>query len=138
MKDLTWRRILYLSLFGPLMGVVTVMGWIPHGVENFAWGAIGVFCAVNIARREKDLFFAHGAVIGFLSGASATFIQGLLSSTYAENNPWVLEGFADMPAGFDLKFFVLLLVPFIGIASALAGGLLAWLAAKAMKRDNVE
>ena len=70
----------------------------------------------------------------FVSGASATFVQGVFSSTYALNNPWVVEEFADMPVGFDLQFFIMMLVPFIGIASALALGFLTFLAVRVLGR----
>ena len=134
MSKLNWRMILYLSMFGPFMGVLIVMGAIPRGLEGLPWLVIGLFCAFWIALRQPYKQFPHGALVGFISGVASTLIQGVFSNTYVENNPWVVEEFADMPAGFDIQFFTLLLVPFIGVASALVMGLMTYLAVKVTRR----
>ena len=123
-------------MFGPFMGVVSIMGMIPRGFESVPWLAIGLFCAFWIARRQQEKYFAHAAVVGFISGSTSTLIQGVFSNTYVENNPWIIEEFADMPAGFDIKFFIMLLVPFIGVASALVNGLLTFLVKRAITRTD--
>ena len=46
------------------------------------------------------------------------------------------EEFADMPEGFDTQFFIMMLVPFVGVASAFVGGVLAHVAARVMKRTR--
>lgn len=133
---LNWRLILYLSLFGPLLGTLMVFGLLPRGMESFAWLAVTVFCSVVIARQPELNHFANGAAVGFVSGATATLIQGLFAATLITNNPWIVSEFADMPEGFDTQFFIMMLVPFIGVGSAFAGGVLAHLAARVMKRTR--
>ena len=133
---LNWKLILYLSMFGPAIGMLMVMGAFPKGMERFAWMAVTVFCSIVIARRPDLRHFAHGAVVGFISGATSILVQGLFAASLVSNNPWITEEFADMPEGFDTQFFIMMLVPFVGVASAFAGGVLAHLAGRVMKRTR--
>jgi len=136
--SLNWSLVLKLSLFGPAIGAVMVAGWLPQGGDRFAWAAFGVVIALTIARRETNNNpFGHGAAIGFVAGAASTFVQGLFSNALVTNNPWIVEVFAAMPEGFDLRYFILMLTPFIGIASALLYGTLAFLAAKVLINRQV-
>ena len=117
------------------MGAMMVAGLIGEGIDRYVWFAFTIISAVWVARRKAPLPFAHGAAIGFIAGASATFVQGIYADRLAANNPWIVEQFSTMPEGFDLQFFVLRLVPFIGVGSALLSGLLTLLAHKLMNPD---
>lgn len=112
------------------MGTVMVAGLLAQGVDRYIWLAFTLACAVWLARRATSLVFAHGALVGFVAGASATFVQGIFAERLAANNPWIVERFSDMPEGFDLQFFVLRLVPFIGVGSAFLTGMFALIASK--------
>ena len=140
MKHFDRRLILLLSLFGPAMGVLTLFGIIPDGVDRFFWLAISIGCAVVIARRAPKHAFGHGAIVGFLLGASAKLIQGIWSGVYLAHNPGLLESFAEaqskVPQGTEFKYYVLMLVPFVGIASSLIVGLLSHFAYKSLGRDR--
>ena len=140
MKHFDRRLILLLSLFGPAMGVLTLFGIIPDGVDRFFWLAISIGCAVVIARRAPQHAFGHGAIVGFLLGASAKLIQGIWSGVYLAHNPGLLEKFSEaqskIPQGTEFKYFVLMLVPFVGIASSLIVGLLSHFAFKSLGRDR--
>ncbi|MCK5408499.1 MAG: hypothetical protein KAJ37_13615 [Candidatus Krumholzibacteria bacterium] len=140
MKHFDRRLILLLSLFGPAMGVLTLFGIIPDGVDRFFWLAISIACAVVIARRAPQHAFGHGAIVGFLLGASAKLIQGIWSGVYIAHNPGLLEKFSEeqskMPQGTEFKYYVLMLVPFVGIASSLIVGLLSHFAFKSLGRDR--
>jgi hypothetical protein len=127
---MNWRLLALLGLFGPLMGVLVVEGVFPRGVDRYAWFVVVAACAVTVARRERARSLAHGAVLGFWNGASATLLQALLVERWVANNPWVVERFADQPPGFDLEFFVFMLVPFIGVAGGAMTALLALLASR--------
>jgi hypothetical protein len=129
---MNWRLVGLLGLFGPLMGALIVLGAFPRGVDRFAWVAVVGVCAVVVGRRERARAraLAHGAVLGFWNGASATLLQALLLERWVANNPWVNEAFANQPPGFDLEFFVFMLVPFIGVAGGALTALLAVLAAR--------
>ncbi len=129
---MNWKLVLLLSLFGPLVGALTVLGVFPRGVDRFVWMAVVGVCAWTIAKKERGRALPHGAVVGFVNGASSTLIQALWVDTLAANNPWMVEAMADQPAGFDFEFFVFMLVPFIGVAGGAMTGMLAMLAARAL------
>jgi hypothetical protein len=128
-----WRLVLYLSLFGPAIGALMVLGALPEGGERLAWLVATGVSAVLIARRTAAPV-RHGALVGFLSGATSTLVQALFAATLLTNNPWMVERFAEMPEGFDPQFFIFMLVPFIGVASGFALALVSLLGAKAMRR----
>ena len=114
------------------MGAIMVAGFLAEGIDRYIWLAFTVACSIWLARRVACLPFAHGAIVGFLAGASATFIQGIFAERLAANNPWIVARFSEMPEGFDLQFFVLRLVPFIGVGSALLTGLFTLVAHKVL------
>jgi hypothetical protein len=128
--------ILKLSALGPAMGALVVIGVFPEGTDRFAWMVVNIGCAVAIARSQVANVFWHGCVTGFIVGASSTLVQGVFADTLIANNPWMLERFADQPEGFNLQFFVMMLVPFIGIAGALLTGFLSFLAARVLRREE--
>lgn len=129
---MNWRLALALGLLGPLMGLLLVLGIFPEGGDRFAWFAVVVVCAVASAKYARQSALLHGAVIGFWNGVSATLAQALFFETTVANNPWLPAKFADQPPGFDLEFFMFMLVPFIGVAGGAMTGLLAMLAARAL------
>jgi hypothetical protein len=129
---MNWRLVLLLTLFGPAVGTLTVLGVFPRGVDRFVWFVVVVVSAVAVARREPRRALVHGAVAGFITGVSSTLIQALWVDTLAANNPWMVEAMADQPEGFDFEFFVFMLVPFIGVAGGAMTGLLAMLTARSL------
>lgn len=134
---MNWRLILMLSLFGPALGVLTVLGMIPRGADRFIWAAVVALCAFLAAKKEPERALQHGALIGFINGASSTLVQALFVDTLTANNPWMVEAMAKQPPGFDFEFFVFMLVPFIGVASGGMTGLLAmWIARARARRDG--
>lgn len=127
------KLVLWLAALGPVMGALIVAGVFPKGVDRFAWMGVNIVCAVSIARARVDNPFWHGAVAGFLIGALATLVQGVFTEAYVAHNPWVLETFSRRSEDFDLQYFIMMLVPFIGLAGAFITGLLSYLADKAMR-----
>jgi hypothetical protein len=127
---MNWKLILPLWLFGPAMGTLVVLGVFPEGTDRYAWFVIVAATAFVCARREPERALLHAAVTGFFNGASATMIQALFLDSMVKNNPFVLEKFAGQPDGFDLEFFVFMLVPFVGVAGGAMTGLLAMVIAR--------
>ena len=138
MSNLNRALIVKLIGLGPVMGILNVIGAFPQGWERYAWVLVAALVAIIVARNVDRNAFGHGAVIGFINGAISTLIQGIFVNTWVANNPWVLDEFADMPEGFDLQFFVIMLVPFIGVAAALAGGLFALLASRIVNQSKAD
>jgi len=130
-RNLNRALILKLAALGPVMGALIVAGAFPENADRVGWLVVDGFCAIAIARSRVHNPFWHGCVTGFLLGASAILVQGLFVDTYIANNPWVMEPFVDKP-DFNMQYFILQLVPFIGIATALLLGFLSWVAARAI------
>jgi hypothetical protein len=120
-----WRLLAPLAAIGPIMGTLMVMGAFPKGVDRFAWLMVMLACAFVVARREGPRALPHAALVGFWNGASSTLIQALFVGRLLANNPWIAESLADQPKGFDVDYFVFMLVPFIGVAGGALTGLLA-------------
>jgi len=136
MRNLEWKTILSLSLFGPVMGLFTLFGVPPFNAEGYVWLVISVVSAVTIANRIGPGAFINGVATGFLQGATSKLVQGIFSGTYAAHNPGLMEKLTDVPEGMEFKYFVLMLVPFVGIGSALVLGLLTFLAGRLLRREN--
>jgi hypothetical protein len=122
---MNWKLLLPLTILGPLMGVLIVMGQFPPGVDRFAWGGVVLTSAFFVARREPATAVKHGFAIGFWNGATSTLIQAFFVKQMLANNPWMTTRFANAPRGFDMEYFVFMLVPFIGVTG---GGLTAFVA----------
>jgi hypothetical protein len=101
------------------------------------WAAVVALCAFLAAKQEPERALQHGALIGFINGASSTLVQAFFVDTLTANNPWMVEAMAKQPPGFDFEFFVFMLVPFIGVAGGGLTGLLAmWIARARARRDD--
>jgi hypothetical protein len=129
---MNWRILAPLAILGPIMGALIVMGSFPKGVDRFAWFTVVLTCAFVIARLEPARALKHGALIGFWNGASSTLVQAFFVRTLVANNPWIADAFARQPHGFDMQFFVFMLVPFIGVAGGGLTGLVAMLFRRAL------
>jgi hypothetical protein len=129
---MNWRVLAPLSVLGPMMGALMVMGAFPRGVDRLAWFTVVAASAFVIARRESRRALKHAALIGFWNGATSTLVQALFVGPLLAHNPWIADAFADQPEGFDMEFFVFMLVPFIGAAGGALTGLLAILFVRLM------
>ena len=138
MRDVDWRLIGLLSLPGPVMGLLTLFGIIPFGIDLWIWVAISVFAAVTIAHRVEHDAFKSGALVGFLLGASSKLIQALWAELYVTSNPELLERLSGETTGPAFQYRMLMLVPFVGIVNAGLVGLMSYFAHKAKPRPQRE
>jgi hypothetical protein len=129
---MNWKLLLPPAVLGPLMGLLTVVGAFPKGTDRFAWFMVVLVSAFLVARRERRRALLHGAALGFWNGASSTLLQALMMDRWVANNPWVVDIFAEQPPGFDLEFFLFMLVPFIGVAGGAMTGLLSMALARVL------
>jgi hypothetical protein len=136
MRTYDWRLIGWLSLPGPVMGLLTLYGIIPFGIDRWFWLAISVVAAVTISRRvERDAFW-HGALVGFFLGATSKLIQAIWAGVYVEHNPELLEQLTGATRGAAFQYRMLMLVPFVGIVNAMLVGLMSYFAHKAKPRPR--
>lgn len=135
---MNWKLLAPLAILGPLMGVLVVTGAFPPGTDRFAWGAIVLASAFIVARRAPDHVVRHGFVIGMWNGATATLLQAFWVKQMLANNPWMAAKFTQAPKGFDMEFFVFMLVPFIGVTGGGMTALVGLLFRRALSRTSVE
>jgi uncharacterized membrane protein len=138
MKKYDWHLIVTLSIPGPAMGVLTLLGIIPFGIDRWFWLAISIVASVMIARRVESNAFAHGAIVGFLLGATSKLIQAIWAGTYVSHNPALLEKLTDATDGPVFQYRMLMLVPFVAVTNALLVGLMSYFAYRAMPRRQRE
>jgi hypothetical protein len=138
MKKYDWKLIISLSLPGPVMGLLTLYGIIPFGMDRWFWLAISIVAAVVIARSAERHAFGHGAIVGFLLGATSKAIQAVWSDLYAGNNPALLEKLSGATEGAAFQYRMLMLVPFVGLTNALLVGLMSFFTFKAVRGSRQE
>lgn len=129
---MNWKTILPLTILGPLMGAMTVAGQFPPGVDRFTWGGVVLTCAFYVARRAPADAVKVGFVVGLWNGATSTLVQALFLKQLVANNPWIVARFEHAPPGFDMQFFVFMLVPFIGVTGGALTALVAMLLRRAL------
>ncbi len=139
MRKYNWKLIFVMSLPGPVMGLLTLYGIVADGTDRWFWLVISALCALVVARRAEYNAFGHGAFVGLLLGVSSKLIQGLFSGVYAAHNPDLVEKLSEsgVPGGMEFKYFILMLVPFVGVANALLVGLMSHFASKAFPRREL-
>lgn len=138
MRQYDWRLVATLSLPGPAMGLLTLFGVIPFGIDRWFWLAISVVAAVTIARRVRERAFSHGALVGFLLGATSKMIQAVWAEHYAAHNPVLLDKLTGATEGAAFQYRMLMLVPFVGLTNAVLVGLMSHFAFKAVNRPRRE
>ena len=135
---MNWKLIAPLAILGPLMGVLVVMGAFPPGADRFVWGTVVLASAFIVARREPAHVVKHGFTIGLWNGATSTLVQAFFVKPMLVNNPWMVTKFAHAPRGFDMEFFVFMLVPFIGVAGGALTALVGMLFRRALSPARAE
>ena len=133
---MNWKALLPLVILGPIMGMLVVMGQFPPGVDRFAWIGVVLTSAFFVARRAPESPVLNGFAIGFWTGATAMLLQALFLKRMLINNPSVVEHYAHAPRGFDMQFFVYMLVPFNGVAIGGITALVAMFIRRAMRQPQ--
>lgn len=131
---MNWKLVASLAWIGPLMGALIVMGALPQGADRYVWSLIVLASAFIIARREPAHPVKYGFLIGLWNGATSTLVQAFLVKQLVANNPWITARFANAPKGFDMEFFVFMLVPFIGVTGGGITALVSLLFRRALSR----
>ena len=121
---MNWELILSLSLFGILIGTLSVLGFTKKA-EPILWLIVGVFTAFMISRRVSGMIFWYGFIIGIFWGCFSAMIQSMFFETYLKNNPKYAEAFSKS-SRFKPRYLILLVGPMLGLLTGTVLGGLAW------------
>lgn len=128
---MNWRLIARLSVFGLVMGVLTVFV-IPSTVEPFCWLAVFVVSSWLIATRCSGSYFAHGVLTGIANSVWVTSAHVLLFQQYVARHPAEMASMATMPLSLTHhpRMLMAAMGPVIGVISGIVLGLFAVVAHK--------
>ena len=117
-----WTIIFYLSVFGLVMGILSVNG-LTQKREPVFWFLGGVIASFILARNLSTHLFVHALSIGVLWGVLNGLIQSIFFERYPEKNPKYRESYQKkLPV--KPRYFVLIAGPIIGLVTgAVIGGL---------------
>ena len=133
MKNINWKLVLGLSLFGLAMGIATVFV-IPSKIEPFFWLGVFLISAFLIAKNASGNYFLHGFLTSLGNCVWVTGSHILLFQQYAANHPEEMSMMSSMPMPTHPRAMMLLMGPLIGIASGIVLGLFSWLASLMVKK----
>jgi len=130
---MSWKLVLQLSLFGLAMGIATVF-LIPGRIEPLVWLVILAISAYVIAVRAPGSYFLHGLFVGLANSVWVTASHILLFKSYISNHPREAAMMASTPLPDSPRLMMVLLGPVIGVATGVALGGFAIVAAKRVPR----
>ncbi|PTQ95685.1 hypothetical protein C8P68_105192 [Mucilaginibacter yixingensis] len=127
------RLCFLLSLFGLAMALATI-SFIPTQTEWMFWLPIFLVCAIIIARRAPGKYFWHGMITCLLNCVWITGLHLSFFDTYTAHHP-------DMAAmqpksgyfAVHPRQMMLMVGPFVGIASGIILGLFSVIAGAIFK-----
>lgn len=133
-KNMSWRLIFALSLFGLAMGFATVFV-IPTRIEPYVWLGIFLVCAYLIAKYAPRRYFLHGVCVGLVNSVWVTGAHVALFDRYVAGHPREAAMAAQMGArmaGLVLSPRLMMgaVGPVIGLLSGLVLGFFAFCAGK--------
>lgn len=132
---MNWRLILLLSLFGVAMAVASLFG-LTRGIEPLLWLLIFIFYAWCVAKKATGKYFLHGFLASVLNGIWISIVHAAFYSLYIRNNPEMLQSFSKLPPGLSPRLMMLIIGPLVGAFFGVVAGLLAFVAAKILKRNS--
>lgn len=127
-----WKTILLLSLFGILMGLISVFGIIQN-IEWLLWLIIAIVSAYVLNKQTKRLLVTHAAITGLFMGILYAIILSSLFEMYLRNN-LESEGLKQLPITIEPQYFFLMAGPFLGFVYGLIIGLIALIIKKISKK----
>ena len=119
-KTMDWTTIILLSLFGIIMGALSVKGF-TQKLEPFLWLLFGIITSLVLSKNLDQKTFLHGLLIGLAWGIVNGLTQSAFFDTYLENNSYLQEGFKKT-IFIQPRYFVLITGPIIGLITGLVVG----------------
>lgn len=125
---MNWTLILSLSMFGVLIGLLSVLG-ITKKAEPLLWLLVGFFTIFILYRKATGMIFWHGFIIGIFWGCLNSIIQSIFFKTYLKNNPKYTEAY-NKSSRLKPRYLILLVGPLLGLLTGAVLGGLAWFCQK--------
>lgn len=134
---MNWKLIFLLSLFGLMMGLITVW-FIPSTIEPIFWLGVFLISAYQIARHAGGRFFLHGFLVSVANGIWVTIAHASLFYAYVATHPEYLQMNEGLPPALAAhpRRMMLLIGPLTGVFLGLVLGLLAWIASRVVKSSR--
>jgi hypothetical protein len=132
MKNLDYKLIFQLSIFGLAMGLATVF-IIPSSIEPLFWLAIFGVCAWVIAKRCTQKHFLHGFTVSLANCVWITTAHIVFFDSYLERHPQEAAMMKTMPLPDSPRLMMLMTGPVVGVISGVVLGLFALVASKLVK-----
>ena len=132
---MNWKTILGLSIFGIIMGLLSVYGISKGFIEFGLWMVIAVISALAIERTTQKQLVTHGFLVGFFDGLFHGIVVSIMSTTYFMNRPEVLEQYMQMGEAIPVRFYPIIASVLTGIVYGLFIGLIVYLTRKSTKRQ---
>ena len=119
---MNWEIVALLSLFGLVMGILSVNGY-TQKIEPLIWLLAGMVSAFILAKNVTSKIFLYGITLGVLWGILNGIIQSIFFDRYLKKNPKYKNAYQKkMPV--RPRFFVLIAGPLIGLLTGvMVGGL---------------
>jgi integral membrane sensor domain MASE1 len=130
---MNWLLILSLSLFGVLIGLLSIFG-ITEGKEWWMWAIVVLVSALAIGLKAPGKYFKHGFLTSLISGVISSIFQYVFYDTYVANNATFAAQLSQMPEGFNMRITMLAGGPIGGALAGVVLGGLAVLMAKILGR----
>ena len=122
MSFMNWLLILLLSIFGVVMGFLSIKGYTGK-IEPFLWLLLGIISALILSKNVNNRLFIHALVIGLFWGILNAIIQSGFFDQYLANNTNLQERFKNT-GSIKPQYFVLIMGPLIGLVTGVVlGGL---------------
>jgi len=121
---MNWKLIAQLSVFGLVMGVLTVFV-VPSTVEPFFWLVVFIISSWLIATRCAGSYFVHGVLTGIANSVWVTSAHVLLFRQYVARHQAELASMASMPLSTHPRILMAAIGPVIGVISGIVIGLFA-------------
>ena len=119
---MNWYIIVLLSLFGAIMGFLSIKGYTGK-LEPIFWLLFGIISALVLSKNVENKVFIHGLIIGLCWGIFNSIIQSSFFDQYLTNNPNLQSSF-NKSTSIKPQYFVLIMGPVIGLVTgAVLGGL---------------
>lgn len=134
MKSFNWKLILLLSLFGLMMGLVSI-SFASSNIEPLLWFIIFPICAFIIAKKSPGRYFLHGVFLGILNSIWITVVHIIFLDAYIKHHP----DEATMIINSTNSPIIVMLVTglIVGVVSGIIFGLFALILYKTIKKAEL-